>query len=69
MGDRWPRRVGLSSSAARILERSDERVRQLARAGVLPTLGRSEDGHWLFDLDAVERFRAEREAGAVKVPA
>jgi hypothetical protein len=50
-----------TGQAARVLEVSPFRVRQLADAGALPVAGRTAAGRRLFDPAAVEQLRRERE--------
>ena len=50
-----------TSEAARVLDRSASRVRQLADSGKLPVALKTSSGQRLFDRADVERFRLERE--------
>jgi hypothetical protein len=50
-----------TSQAARALELSEERVRQLVRDGKLKVEQRTFDGRQFYDPVEVERLRVERE--------
>jgi hypothetical protein len=51
-----------TGGAARIINRSNARVHQLADAGVLPVAARTERGGRLFRREDVERYVADRAA-------
>jgi len=54
-------RIWAPATAARVLELSVSRLRQLDQEGALPAI-RDSIGRRLYDPDTVERFRAAREA-------
>jgi hypothetical protein len=54
-----------TSAVARLLDKSENYVRRLADAGVLPVAAKLSDGTRLFSPVDVERVRREREARRV----
>jgi len=64
-----PKRPQTIGAAARVLGVSDERTRQLADAGELGEVTRTEGGMRLLDPDRVDAAAARRDAARVSVGA